>query len=99
MTILERVKNIIDKRCDMGNGNEPASIEKMILMAYYIGRESAIKEVDKKYTELIKEQRKRAENCRYHKMANEIIGDKNYIFFCDYSQDMTTTFGRDRSDI
>ena len=28
MTILERVKNIIDKRCDMGNGNEPASIEK-----------------------------------------------------------------------
>ena len=100
MTILERVKSIINGCWDIGeNQNEPASIEKMILIAYYIGRESATKEVSDKYSELIKEQRNRAENCRYHKMANEIIRDKNYIFFCDYSQDTTTTFGNDRSDI
>lgn len=99
MTILERVKSIIDGRWDMANENKPASPEKMILMAYYIGRESATKEVSDKYNTLIKEQRKRAENCRYHKMANEIIGDKDYIYSCDYAQDMTATFGSDRSDI
>lgn len=100
MTILERVKSIINGRWDIvGNQNKPASIDKMILMAYYIGRESATKEVSDKYTALIKEQRERAGNCRYHKMANVIIGDKDYIYSCDYAQDMTTTFGSDRSDI
>ena len=98
MTIIEKVFDLVTNHdwseFDFSN-NENASPEKLIIMAYYIGKESATKDVSNKYNKLIKEQRERANKCRYNKMANKIIGNQNYIYSSDYDGGMTTTFGND----
>ena len=40
MTIAERVRSIVDSQVDLTD-EVPAGIEKMIYMAYYMGREDA----------------------------------------------------------
>ena len=45
------------------------------------------------------EQRERAEKCRYHKMAAEIIGDKEHLYFGDYDGGMRYTFGSDETEV
>lgn len=48
---------------------EVDNLNKLLALAYYMGREEAAKEVSDKYNALLAEQTKRAEACRYHKMA------------------------------
>ena len=94
MTILEKVKGGVNNlNCDVD------SIEKVIALAYFIGREEATKEVSDKYTALLTEQRKRANNCRYKHMVHSIIGDTEFIYSPDYAQDMTATFGSDETNV
>jgi len=97
MTVLERVKECVNH-----NGNvdyDVDSIEKVIALAYFIGREEATKEVSDKYTALLAEQRERANNCRYKHLAHSVIGDTDYIYSPDYAQDMTATFGSDETNV
>lgn len=68
---------------------------KLVAIAYYMGRESATKEISDKYNALIKSMRRRAKNCRYKNMAQEVIGDTSYIYSPDYAGDMTSMFGKD----
>ena len=90
MTIKQRIKKCLQSfNCDEDN------LEKIVAIAYYIGKEKATKEVSDAYKTLLEEQRKRAENCRYHNMAAEIIGDKKYIYFPSYSGEMSAIFGED----
>lgn len=98
MTIAERVKKIVKDGCDIDDGKS-ASLEKLVYIAYFMGREEAARRVCDKASDLIKAQRQRAKACRYHGMANAIIGDADYIFDGDYSGDMTDAFGNDPSDI
>lgn len=98
MTINERISQLIYSTIDM-NSDTAASIEKMIYTAYYMGREDATREVSDKYSALIQEQRKRANECRYSRMANAVIGDKNYIYCADYAQEISNTFGGDPADV
>lgn len=94
MTIIERVKECVNNlEC------EKDSIEKVIALAYYIGKEEATREVSDSYKKLIREQRKRAAECRYKHMANDVIGDQNYIYFGDYDGAMTGLFGSDDTKI
>lgn len=94
MTINERVKQCIaEMDC------EKDSIEKLVALAYFIGKEEATREVSDSYKKLIQEQRKRAENCRYKHMANKIIGDQDYIYFGDYDCGMIGCFGDDETEI
>ena len=94
MTILEKVKTCVENHdCDKD------CVEKLIALAYFIGREEATKEVSDKYTALLSEQRERANNCRYKHLAHFVIGDTRYIYFPDYAQDMTATFGSDETNI
>lgn len=74
-------------------------IDKLIALAYYIGRESATIEVSDKYNKLIAQQNERADKCRYYKMAKSIIGDKEYIYNSDYRGDMTSMFGDDETEL
>ena len=92
MTIIERVKSAI-KASDYEND----SLNKLVAMAYYMGREDATRRVSDDYTALIAEQNKRADECRYSRMAHKIVGDKNYIHHTDYAGDMTATFGSDET--
>lgn len=93
MTVIERVKECVKNlEC------EKDSIEKVIALAYYIGKEEATREVSDAYTKLIREQRKRADKCRYKHMAHEVIGSQNYIYFGDYDMAMTGIFGSDPTE-
>ena len=95
MTILERVKSIVNDNIDRNDSN----IEKLIYMAYYIGREEAAKEVSDMYVQYIAKQHERAGKCRYRHMAESIVGPERYLYHPDYRQDMTATFGSDPADI
>ena len=93
-TIKERVEQALNNlNCDVDDVN------KVIALAYYMGRESATKEVSDDYTALIRAMRQRADECRYNRMAHGIIGTKNYIYHGDYDQAMTNTFGNDETNI
>lgn len=100
MTIKDRVNTIMHTP-HIWDADErtPATVDKMIAMAYYMGYEMATREVSDQYNTLIAAQRKRANACRYSKMANAIIGDQDYIYSPDYAGDMTNTFGNDVADI
>lgn len=94
MTVIERVRQCVESLdCEKDN------TEKLIALAYYIGREEATRETSDKYKKLIREQRAKANACRYKHMANEIIGKADYIYCPDYSGDMTATFGSDDTEI
>ena len=98
MTIINRVKSLVDSELDLGSEYDAASVEKMIYMAYYIGLEEGTHKTADLYTNLLAEQRERARQCRYSKMAMKVLGDKEYIYQPDYSMDMTKMFGHDRAD-
>ena len=94
MTIIERIKQARECHdCDVDN------IDKLIYLAYWIGREEAAKSVSDVYAAHIAEQKHRAAECRYHKMAAEIVGTEDYLYFPDYSQDMTAMFGSDETEL
>lgn len=94
MTVLEKVRQCVENLdC------EKDTAEKLIALAYYIGKEEATREVSDSYKKLLKDQRSRAENCRYKHMAAKIIGDQKYIYFPDYAQDMTGLFGSDKTEV
>lgn len=94
MTVLQRVKSAV-RNFDAETDN----IDKIIALAYYIGKEKATKEVSDEYKKLIQGQRNRANNCRYRHLANKVIGAQNYIYFDDYDCGMTEHFGDDVTQI
>ena len=98
MTILERVKSIVNSNIDMIEWHD-SSVEKLIYMAYYIGREEAVKEVSDMYVRHVAEQHERAGKCRYRHMAESIVGPERYLYHTDYCQAMTALFGSDPADI
>lgn len=92
MTYLEKINEIINSNCNM---NDERSMNKLVTIAFYYGKGKATKEISDKYNSLIHEQRERARNTRYHKLANRIIGDKDYIYSPDYAMEFSTLFGSD----
>ena len=66
---MNYIKNIINTETEM----DKDSIEKLVKIAYYMGREEAAREVSDKYSDHIAEQKQRASECRYHNMAAEIV--------------------------
>ena len=98
MTIIERVKSVVHSDVDLCSTGT-ASIEKMIAMAYWMGREEAARQVSDMYSKHIAEQRERAEKCRYRHMAEAVVGNERFLYCSDYAGDMTGTFGSDPADI
>lgn len=93
MTIKERIKQAINN----GEAFQDDCIDKLIAMAYYIGKEEATKTICDKSQEVFASQVERAKECRYHKMAMQVQGDVKMISSYDYRQDMTKTFGDDET--
>ena len=94
MTILERIK--VARESNEAYGDKD-TLNKLIALAYEIGRESATKEVSDDYTTLITSMRERANACRYPHMANAIIG-KAHLYHYAYAGDITETFGSDETN-
>lgn len=95
MTILERIK--VARESNEAYGDKD-TLNKLIALAYEIGRESATKEVSDDYTALITSMRERANACRYPHMANTIIG-KAHLYHYAYAGDTTETFGSDETNL
>lgn len=90
MTVEERIlKAIANADCEVD------SIDKIISLAYYMGRESAAKEVCDKAHDIFKQQRQAANNCRYHNLAREMQGNITHLYHPDYSGTMMDEFGND----
>ena len=95
MTCKEKILSIISG--ETGYDIDVDDWRKLVAIAYYMGIETATKNVSDRYSNLIKEQRKRANSCRYHNMANEIIGRTEYIYDPNYSGEFTAEFGNDNT--
>lgn len=90
MTILDAIT--ADVQRDLQN----PEITDLLWLAYQIGREDGVRDMSDKYRALIRQMRERADACRYHKMAHDVIGDKDYIYHPDYAGDMKSMFGGDK---
>lgn len=94
MTIVERINAIINNDVDC----EKDSVEKLVYLAYFIGREEACREVSDLYRKHLLNQNARAQECRYHKMVDKILDNKSgFIYHSDYAQTMKTMFGNDET--
>lgn len=80
---------------DQWNWEENPESLKLMQYAYYAGKERATKIICDKASEIFAEQRKRAKECRYHKMAEQIIGGQTMIYSPHYSGDFQEAFGDD----
>ena len=101
MTCIEKIKSIIDAPNQDGYDMERDDWRKLVAIAYYYGRESATREVCDRHNEIIRQQRTRASESRYHKLAGSVIGaeKETFIYSPDYAGDMTSFFGRDRTSL
>ena len=94
-----------DLICDLveedPNIPDPENLKKLVAMAYYMGRESASREICDEHNTRIAKARDKAKGLRYHIMANGVLdamgGDM--IYSPDYAGDMTDSFGRDPINI
>lgn len=67
-TIRERVKMALEN-----HDFETDNLDKLIALAYFMGQEEATRRISDRYNAHLAAQHKRAEACRYHKMAAEIV--------------------------
>jgi len=96
MTVIERINKAIELK-----NYEHDSIDKIISLAYYIGKETATKDICDKHSRIFNECRKRAKQERYYNIANRVLGVNNndIIYHSDYACDMKYTFGSDETNI
>lgn len=94
MKTMKRIQNAV-KSADM----EVDNVDKLISLAYYMGRESATKEVCNEAKKIFEEQHERASESRYYMMAQKVVGGQTYIYHPDYAGDMTDMFGGDETSL
>lgn len=94
-TVRDRIKEAVYADKDMESDN----LNKLLALAYYMGREEATRETSDKYNAVLEAQRKRAEACRYYKMAAAIIGNFKAVYSPDYAGEMSLTFGDDVTEL
>lgn len=97
MTCKKLIESIVNDPNQNGYDMEKDDPRKLIAIAYYMGRESADREVSDMYNAHLARQRKRAEKCRYYRMALDIVGPERYLYSPDYAGDMTAIFGSDET--
>ena len=71
MTVIERIAEC--KKCTDFNAD---TVEKLIALAYYIGREEATREISDKYNAVFKDQKVRANNYLSEKRIVAILSEK-----------------------
>lgn len=95
MTAIERIRAAVHADKDMDSD----TLDKLLTVAYMMGREEAAREVSDRYNALLAAQNARADACRYHNLAHEIIGKERYVYSPDYAGDYTATFGSDETNL
>ena len=77
---------------------EQDGINEMLAYAYYCGKCKGVIEVCDMAKIIFKGQIKRADSCRYHKLANWVQGDRTEIYHSDYDN-WISLFDSDITDI
>lgn len=95
MFISERIKAVVQDWPDCSKD----SIDRLILAAYYIGLEKGTRETSDRYNQHIAKQRERANACRYHRMAMEIVGAESYLYSPNYAGDVTEMFAGEQTEL
>lgn len=96
ITVGEKIKQILNSEGVM----ERDTWEKLVYLAYYMGRERATREISDKYAAHLAAQTARAESSRYHKMVSAILDNgPGFIYSGDYAGDFTTLFGSDKTSL
>ena len=90
MTCADRIEYAI-KNADMTK----TSFDKLIALAYWMGRESSAKDIIDKHNNITIGQTDRAAASCYKWFTRKIIGTP-FIYSSDYNQDMTKEFGSDK---
>lgn len=84
-------------------------LDKLLVVAYYMGRESKAVEVSDRLAELLARMRERANGCRFRHLANSVIDDevlqsevregvfREYVYDSDYSCSITEEVGSDET--
>ena len=98
MKAKDRIKQIVNNR-DTDMSEDSDTWEKLVKLAYWMGRESATKETSDKYAKLIAMQNERAKKTRFIHLARQIIGDQEYIYCPDYDGFYTSVFGNDKTNL
>lgn len=100
-TVYERFYEAMHKGYENQN-----DVDKVISYAYEMGRHHAAREVSDRATEKFKEILKRADECRYYKMAHKVAGDfdpftgnSGFVYSSDYSGDYVYTCGDEMVDV
>ena len=94
LTVKELIESIVN---DSNVKLSSDTLERLVTVAYYMGRETATREVSDLYMARICAQEERARECRYHNLAREIIGDTKPIWRYDYRQEVMNLFGGDET--
>jgi hypothetical protein len=94
MKYCDLIKGIVDGT--IGYSMDTDDVRKLVVLAYYYGRETAVKELSQKVNKVFAEQIERADKCRYRNMAMKVQGDVHIIYSNDYAGDMISTFGTDK---
>ena len=95
MTTDERVKQALKNYHFEEEGN---GINELIAYAYFLGKCEKSKKICDKISSIFEEQHKKANECRYHKMANDIIGKQTFIYDGDYDQ-WIGMFSQDKTEV
>ena len=93
MTYYERLQNALHSEVNEG------TLDDLLKYAYYAGKEKGVREASDMADARWREQVKKAEACRYYKMAMEIVGEaaehtcgKGFTYHPDYSMEWTSAF-------
>jgi hypothetical protein len=92
MTAAEKIKKLVDTV-----GPTPTTPDGLIVLAYWMGRESAAKTVCDEHNRRVELMREAARKEHCHHVAHRVIdaGGQDQIYSPDYAGDVTSTFGGD----
>jgi hypothetical protein len=80
-------------------GTSQDTLDDLIKVAYWMGREDEAKYAGDKIKSHLKEQHQRADDCRYHCMAKSVVGPDTFIYLPNYSGDYGREFGNDKTEL
>jgi len=94
MTAADKIKQLVK---DVGP--TPKTQEGLIVLAYWMGRESAAKSVCDEHNKRVAAMRAAADKEHCHHVAHRVItaGGADQIYSPDYAGDVTSTFGGDEA--
>ena len=96
MTTYERVKKALESyNFDDENGN---GVNELIAYAYFLGKCEKSKELCDKAHSIFGEQHNRANSCRYHKLAEDVVGRQTILYDGDYDQ-WIGMFSQDKTEV